>query len=58
MPEVGIGFFPDVGATYVLPRLPSRIGALLAATGLRAKPATSSRSASRRPSFRARTSPR
>ena len=22
MPEVGIGFFPDVGATYFLPRLP------------------------------------
>ena len=22
MPEVGIGFFPDVGATYALPRLP------------------------------------
>ncbi len=35
MPEVGIGFFPDVGAAYVLARLPSRIGALLAATGRR-----------------------
>ena len=35
MPEVGIGFFPDVGATYVLARLPDRIGALLAATGKR-----------------------
>jgi enoyl-CoA hydratase len=35
MPEVGIGFFPDVGAAYVLARLPSRIGALLAATGKR-----------------------
>ena len=22
MPEVGIGFFPDVGATWFLPRLP------------------------------------
>ena len=33
MPEVGIGFFPDVGAAYVLARLPNRIGALLAATG-------------------------
>lgn len=35
MPEVGIGFFPDVGATYALARLPQRIGALLAATGMR-----------------------
>jgi enoyl-CoA hydratase len=37
MPEVGIGFFPDVGATYVLPRLADRIGAYFAATGLRAE---------------------
>ncbi len=36
MPEVAIGFFPDVGASYVLPRLPRRVGAYLAATGLRA----------------------
>jgi enoyl-CoA hydratase len=35
MPEVGIGFFPDVGAAYVLARLPGRIGALLAVTGKR-----------------------
>ena len=37
MPEVGIGFFPDVGATYVLPRLPHRIGIYLAVTGSRAE---------------------
>ncbi len=37
MPEVGIGFFPDVGATFALPRLPHRIGAFLVATGLRAE---------------------
>jgi enoyl-CoA hydratase len=35
MPEVGIGFFPDVGATYVLPRLPWRSGYWLALTGAR-----------------------
>jgi enoyl-CoA hydratase len=36
MPEVGIGFFPDVGATWALPRCPHRIGVAMAATGLRA----------------------
>lgn len=35
MPEVGIGFFPDVGATYFLPRLPGRFGTYLALTGSR-----------------------
>lgn len=35
MPEAGIGFFPDVGATYFLPRLPGRIGEYLALTGAR-----------------------
>ena len=35
MPEVGIGFFPDVGATYALPRLPDRTGFYLALTGSR-----------------------
>ena len=36
MPEVGIGFFPDVGATYFLPRLPGKTGMYLALTGARA----------------------
>lgn len=35
MPEVGIGFFPDVGGTYFLPRLPERAGYYLALTGSR-----------------------
>ncbi len=35
MPETTIGFFPDVGATYVLPRLPGRIGLHLGLTGAR-----------------------
>jgi len=36
MPEVGIGFFPDVGATFFLPRLPGKAGVYLALTGARA----------------------
>lgn len=35
MPEVGIGFFPDVGATYALPRLADGFGRFLAVTGER-----------------------
>ena len=35
MPEVSIGFFPDVGATFFLPRLPDATGAYLAVTGAR-----------------------
>jgi enoyl-CoA hydratase len=37
MPEVGIGFFPDVGGTYFLPRLARRAGVYFALTGLRAE---------------------
>jgi enoyl-CoA hydratase len=37
MPEVGIGFFPDVGATYALPRLPGEAGTWAALTGDRVK---------------------
>jgi enoyl-CoA hydratase len=35
MPEVGIGFFPDIGATWFLPRLPGEIGTYCALTGQR-----------------------
>jgi len=35
MPEVGIGFFPDVGATFALPRLPGKLGSYCALTGER-----------------------
>jgi enoyl-CoA hydratase len=35
MPEVGIGFFPDVGATWFLPRMPGKLGAYCALTGER-----------------------
>ncbi len=37
MPETGIGFFPDVGGGYFLPRLPGSIGMYLALTGARLK---------------------
>jgi enoyl-CoA hydratase len=33
MPEVGIGFFPDVGACFLLARAPGYIGTYLALTG-------------------------
>jgi enoyl-CoA hydratase len=36
MPEVGIGFFPDVGACYLLARSPGATGSYLALTGTRA----------------------
>ena len=35
MPETGIGYFPDVGASYFLSRLPSEIGTFLGLTGAR-----------------------
>ena len=35
MPEVGIGFFPDVGATWFLPRLPGELGTFCGLTGER-----------------------
>jgi enoyl-CoA hydratase len=35
MPEVGIGFFPDAGATWFLPRLPGELGTFIGLTGER-----------------------
>lgn len=35
MPETSIGFFPDVGASYFLPRLDGKIGTYLALTSER-----------------------
>lgn len=35
MPETGIGMFPDVGGSYVLSRLPHRLGYLLGLSGRR-----------------------
>ncbi len=37
MPETGIGFFPDVGGSYFLPRCPGETGMYLALTGARLK---------------------
>jgi enoyl-CoA hydratase/carnithine racemase len=37
MPEVAIGFFPDVGATWFLPRMPGELGTYCAVTGERLK---------------------
>ena len=33
MPEVGLGFFPDVGGTWLLARMPGEIGTYFALTG-------------------------
>jgi enoyl-CoA hydratase/carnithine racemase len=35
MPETAIGFFPDIGGTFFLPRLPGQLGIYLGLTGLR-----------------------
>jgi enoyl-CoA hydratase len=39
MPETGIGFFPDVGGSYFLPRLAGRLGLYLGLAGARLKAA-------------------
>ena len=43
MPETGIGFFPDVGGSFVLPRLPEHSGFYLGLTGARLDGATTTR---------------
>ena len=43
MPETGIGFFPDVGASYFLPRLSGNHGMFLALTGARVEGADAAR---------------
>ena len=39
MPEVAIGFFPDVGGSYFLSRTPGKLGAYLALTGVQIRAA-------------------
>lgn len=39
MPETGIGLFPDVGASYFLPRMPGKLGVYMALTGARLRAA-------------------
>jgi len=41
MPEVGIGFFPDVGGTFFLPRMPGEAGLYCGLTGTRLNQADS-----------------
>jgi enoyl-CoA hydratase len=41
MPEVAIGFFPDIGGTWFLPRMPGELGAYCAVTGERLRAADS-----------------
>jgi 3-hydroxyisobutyryl-CoA hydrolase len=37
MPETALGLFPDVGGSFFLPRLPGKLGMMLALTGYRLK---------------------
>ncbi|AOE60681.1 enoyl-CoA hydratase/isomerase family protein [Pseudomonas corrugata] len=39
MPEVGIGYFPDVGGSYFLPRIPGELGIYLGVSGAQIKAA-------------------
>ena len=50
MPEVGIGFFPDIGATWFLPRLAGEAGTYCALTGERVEAADATALGHRHPS--------
>ena len=39
MPEVAIGYFPDVGGSYFLPRVPGELGIYLGVTGVQIRAA-------------------
>jgi len=39
MPEVGIGYFPDVGGSYFLPRIPGELGIYLGVSGIQVRAA-------------------
>ncbi|WP_260958558.1 enoyl-CoA hydratase/isomerase family protein [Pseudomonas citri] len=39
MPEVGIGYFPDVGGSYFLPRIPGELGLYLGVSGVQIRAA-------------------
>ena len=39
MPEVAIGYFPDVGGSYFLPRIPGELGVYLGVTGVQIRAA-------------------
>ncbi|MCJ8203679.1 enoyl-CoA hydratase/isomerase family protein [Pseudomonas sp. RGM2987] len=39
MPEVGIGYFPDVGGSYFLPRVPGELGIYLGVSGVQVRAA-------------------
>ncbi|NUT78569.1 enoyl-CoA hydratase/isomerase family protein [Pseudomonas sp. C1C7] len=39
MPEVGIGYFPDVGGSYFLPRVPGELGIYLGVSGVQIRAA-------------------
>src|SRR5882757_6788245 len=58
MPEVGLGFFPDVGGTYLLSRTPGELGTYFGLTGITMNGPTRSTQNSPMPWCRAQNSPR